>query len=271
MTRYLHRLAERSLRPASAVHSRLRLPFASIPAPEIPPLFEAFHEATIERWRETTATPVMGRADGEAAPHSRAKRIMPQGLLKPIMTRTPSGIEATLPLHASARRQRAADTPAHDTSSTPILSVDDEHHVARHTVPLRSQETDEMGATARGAHPALDPNAEHLSAQFPTYVAPAGTDPGQPVRRHNPSDPLVSHYTGRSQLASLLPARLLGIQPPAWRSTSEIPDAPEVQVTIGRIEVTAVHAPAAPRHPLPPAKKPMSLDEYLTRRGRRGR
>lgn len=46
---------------------------------------------------------------------------------------------------------------------------------------------------------------------------------------------------------------------------------PEVHVTIGRIEVTAVHAPPSPKRVPAPGKKPMSLDDYLAKRngGRR--
>ena len=40
----------------------------------------------------------------------------------------------------------------------------------------------------------------------------------------------------------------------------------EVHVTIGRIEVTAVHAPSAPKRAPEPTKKLMSLDEYLANR-----
>ena len=43
----------------------------------------------------------------------------------------------------------------------------------------------------------------------------------------------------------------------------------EVHVHIGRIEVTAVHEPAPPKRTRQPARKPMSLDEYLSRRGGR--
>ena len=45
-------------------------------------------------------------------------------------------------------------------------------------------------------------------------------------------------------------------------------DTNEVHVTIGRIEITAVHS-SQPSKPAPsPANKPMSLDEYLAKRNR---
>lgn len=74
-------------------------------------------------------------------------------------------------------------------------------------------------------------------------------------------------------------ARLAAASPPlatsraAARRTSErskpAPEAPpsDVYIHIGRIELTAVSKPAPPRRSPQPAKKPMSLDEYLQRRG----
>jgi hypothetical protein len=56
--------------------------------------------------------------------------------------------------------------------------------------------------------------------------------------------------------------------PPGPRSPQ--PPADEIQIHIGRIEVVAVQ-PAAPRPATPPARKALSLDEYLSRRnGRAG-
>jgi len=42
--------------------------------------------------------------------------------------------------------------------------------------------------------------------------------------------------------------------------------APEVHIHIGRIELTAVPSPSAPKRESAPAKKPMTLDEYLQQR-----
>ena len=43
----------------------------------------------------------------------------------------------------------------------------------------------------------------------------------------------------------------------------------EVHVSIGRIEVTAVHEPPPPKRQVPTLAKPLSLDEYLARRGKK--
>ncbi|OGB18810.1 MAG: hypothetical protein A3E51_17970 [Burkholderiales bacterium RIFCSPHIGHO2_12_FULL_67_38] len=48
---------------------------------------------------------------------------------------------------------------------------------------------------------------------------------------------------------------------------SRVEETTEVHVSIGRIEVTAIHEPAAPtQRPAARRKAPVSLDEYLARR-----
>ncbi|WP_133718778.1 hypothetical protein [Methylocaldum gracile] len=66
---------------------------------------------------------------------------------------------------------------------------------------------------------------------------------------------------------------------PAWNARNRPPDssrgpasasgageATEVHVTIGRIEVTAVHEAPPSKRRAPPSAKPMTLEEYLARR-----
>lgn len=52
----------------------------------------------------------------------------------------------------------------------------------------------------------------------------------------------------------------------AWQSRLE--ETTEVHVSIGRIEVTAVHESPPPKRQAPATAKPMTLDEYLARRRR---
>ena len=63
------------------------------------------------------------------------------------------------------------------------------------------------------------------------------------------------------------PAPLISAENQLVRSSA--PSATPVQVTIGRIEVTAVTAAPAPRRPATTRKPAMSLDDYLARRQRR--
>lgn len=52
----------------------------------------------------------------------------------------------------------------------------------------------------------------------------------------------------------------------AWKS--QVEETTEVHVSIGRIEVTAMHETSPPKRQAPAAAKPMTLDEYLARRRR---
>ena len=52
----------------------------------------------------------------------------------------------------------------------------------------------------------------------------------------------------------------------AWQS--QVEETTEVHVSIGRIEITAVHETPPPKRQVPAAAKPMTLDEYLARRQR---
>jgi hypothetical protein len=49
---------------------------------------------------------------------------------------------------------------------------------------------------------------------------------------------------------------------------NQVDEITEVHVSIGRIEVTAVHESLPPKRQAPAAAKPLSLEEYLARRGR---
>ncbi len=75
--------------------------------------------------------------------------------------------------------------------------------------------------------------------------------------------PRVSTRVAR---ADFIPRRS---QPGADRPPATAEPAPDVHIHIGRVELTAVATPAAPRREPPNAKKPMALDEYLRRRNGR--
>jgi hypothetical protein len=72
------------------------------------------------------------------------------------------------------------------------------------------------------------------------------------------------------QRATHSPAWNAGNRPPdssrGSASASGAGEATEVHVTIGRIEVTAVHEAPPPKRRTPPSPKPMTLEEYLARR-----
>lgn len=54
--------------------------------------------------------------------------------------------------------------------------------------------------------------------------------------------------------------------PDPFTSADDSPSAGAIYVTIGRIEVRAIHPPAEPAPPRPPPKPTLSLDDYLKQR-----
>lgn len=92
----------------------------------------------------------------------------------------------------------------------------------------------------------------------------AGETISQPVR-----EPAVRRTPPMTPRATIRLSRN-----PAERQADPIPNTapspPDVHIHIGRVELTAIAPPAPVRRESASAKKPMSLDEYLRRRGGRG-
>ena len=80
--------------------------------------------------------------------------------------------------------------------------------------------------------------------------------------------PAVHSVDSRGSLSSRRHAPdALSVSAADRRSDRREPSRDEVHITIGRLEVTAVHAPAPPRRPASaPVDPAMSLDQYLARR-----
>jgi hypothetical protein len=101
------------------------------------------------------------------------------------------------------------------------------------------------------------------------WVAPAAVEDGRAADRRNAAAPSpVSTVSERAGVLAVVagdaakPARA-EFSAPARRSAQ----SEDIQIHIGRIEVTAVAQPA-PRPAVAPVRKAMSLDEYLGRRSR---
>lgn len=94
-------------------------------------------------------------------------------------------------------------------------------------------------------------------ATTPLRVNPVETPTARPARTPEPA---------ANVMAQPRVTRLTAAKVSAETAMSEaVEAAPVINVTIGRVEVRATHAPAAPRQPSGSAP-PMSLDDYLRRR-----
>jgi hypothetical protein len=103
---------------------------------------------------------------------------------------------------------------------------------------------------------AVQPNGSDAARRAPP---PSRTDPSPPPARVN-----VAPAAERAELGSGLGLPM----PPGTgvRLDAEPAARPTVHVTIGRIEVRAVHLPPAPPVNRPPAGARLSLDDYLRER-----
>ncbi|MCS6297247.1 MAG: hypothetical protein H8K09_13525 [Nitrospira sp.] len=135
-----------------------------------------------------------------------------------------------------------------------------------------------LNRPAHGAEAATlsNPMAELVSKHTPHHSSMPGRRDGQvPVqtRLHQeapidlPPRLVESSGEGRRPTASPLPSLLSGVMSVDDRERAAL-DSPEppIQVTIGRIELTAVSSPAAPKRKAGPRQPSMSLEDYLARR-----
>jgi hypothetical protein len=152
----------------------------------------------------------------------------------------------------------------------------------------------EMGGSATGGAPEPGPSPL-LPAQPENGASPQpGADRGAPVGVATVEGDALAEAAyslpGRAEPAVFGPTELL-LPPPARPSVAAnwfererpgverrpggnrpgpVEETTEVHVSIGRIEVTAVHEAAPPKRAAPRRPAPMSLDEYVaTRQGRR--
>lgn len=257
MSGLLARLARHLAGPSlPTVRSRASLPYAPLPAlQESPPMPAAPAQGAAATSAES-AWPVE-----PAAAEAQAKRRATSQPLRPVAT-APSPLftappEAPAPLGrppaALARRDESERADASVIPSGPSHAGTMSHAEARATAAEapapRSDDT---------PIPALDGE----SWRAPEALWPAAR-PGDALEAGTRRDPVVSSRRAPAQGGPSASGSAGGVAP-----AKGAPD--EVHVHIGRIEVTAVVEPPAapPRSRRGPA--PMTLDDYLRRRGKEG-
>lgn len=244
MSGLLLRLGARALGRAGAVHTAARLPFAAAPAlaekvgvapPELPPTIDA---AGQPKPNPVDSTAAAGTTASESTRRRASAAPAPQGAIiepPPVMVLVASGqpppgrrrsASAALSTHFEPQ---AATDPAFPVQASPDAPPADSAK-DRTRSPGRLAER----SPARLSIPAIEPLL-----------------PKPPFTRPSAQSPWADRAAG--------PAR-----GPVASDRAE--ETTEVHVTIGRIEVTAVHEPAQPSRPPPSKPAPMTLDEYLARR-----
>lgn len=280
MSGFLHQLAARTLGLTPQIRPRAALPFAPPPADftgtELPGDHVAPDTAILERSVAASPSP----AKRHEHPHHRTS------LPAPLHARQPAQEGSAMPLSlTTTRTAEPADneSPRHRTA-TP-------HRI---TNPVRLAETMRPFVSSSTARPGGGLELEPGQSPSNLLEKPQQTSndhPAQAQRRFADLETLVSQLLGPSKdghqehtdsaprisldSASSTGNTLIGITPIRVQASREQPlnpqrkaeaeVAPEVHITIGRLEVNPPARPAPP--PLRPrGPAPLSLSDYLARR-----
>jgi hypothetical protein len=236
MSGFFSHLAARGMGQAGSVRSAARLAYASPPA-------------LVETAEEPMAPPPalqsrpLGGSPQEFAQGGVPARpgVAPEG--EPTATPTPPSALLRRPSNLPPAPRDAASRDLRDTRAAPG-EIDPDRR-------LRRPEE----ATMRATPDPIMPAAAHAAGEPPS-VDDRGSGATRPVR------PLLPPQQGPNGTALFKGA--LAAPGNAWRTPVE--ETTEVHVSIGRIEVTAVHESPPPKRA--PARSPraLSLEEYLARR-----
>lgn len=239
MTDFLSRLAQRQIDPVSPIRPRATSMYATpVPAmgaeggPQTAPPELAFSAVS----SETIAAPAMAprnRRETRAEPAANNKAPRSPPAIGP--PREDKGVAGGAPFRPLVKTQAAVEASGPTVSTQP----------AGLTAPSSSR----ADLFPRPAIRAMATPLDHTAIPIES-----------PGTRQEP------HDSARTEPLSAPPSLLArpSSQPVAVQGSDAA--EPEVHVTIGRIEVTAVHAPPSPKRAPAPGKKPMSLDEYLAKR-----
>jgi hypothetical protein len=255
MTGFLQRLAQRANGTARTVRAASGARFA----PELLGQHTPLQDGALAPEPITPVQP----ADTTASTPPGAS---PRGAPDPVFA--PADAPHQPVLHAPRRGQSAptAFAPA------PLLAPADEAGAA--PALARAARANAPTSNPRAPDPvdkALAARSVHLATGEPTTPRPdatlATTSPGSSTEAPpawNQLQPLLSPVIRVRQPAT---AHAQPLEPRRPGHGGRVEETTEVHVSIGRIELTAIHEPAAPaQRPAARRKAPVSLDEYLARR-----
>lgn len=256
MSGFLRRLVQRTLRATPEIRSTARLPFA-------PPSNRDTREPILED-RSLEDVSLEDISKEQAAPRATMREPPP----KPVFVSNKVGdlsVSSDKLIFEPDRPQSIdySKTTADRHSRAAVRAVSEPEGSERlsqeqpRPVPKQTEAPDPPSAV---------PHVREVDSDFePLVTTVARIDE---VVESNPgawaADKTAPEYTS-SDATPRTPTARVRSQPMRYLD-SKATETNEVHVTIGRIEITAVHAPQ-PTKPTPsPAKKPVSLDEYLAKR-----
>ncbi len=253
MSGLFRRLARQATgQPQATVHAMARLPFQA--PPELLPTQDG-------------AAPLMAPADGVQSSRGGVPVVSaPAAATQAALHHATPGAESVAPTSLQIPPLVHTPLPAADSAVAPKTASR-----PRASAPVADQGQPGLDPLAADIHGAERPVGASLperlldpvaAATFERTSHPAGTQDAAGVKPPSAvPDPLLPTQT--------TPAAARRSEPASATATARVAAEPtEVHVHIGRIEVTAVQAPAPAKRPARSGQAPMSLDAYLAKRQR---
>jgi hypothetical protein len=260
MSGFLRRLAAQALGNANTLRSAARLPYAT----SLSPSPEAHEYAAEQDWQ------------GGAEPRHSASAVR---------------MANHMPEHAHRHANSSTEIGAQNDGNEAAPSSPEIEILVGQPAPEFAKKSDHSCATSPSLRAErIDTGGQAIAVDEPISIGgietpiPANNFATTPTG-HNKHNSAFSEspmdFLETNSPAPLLPPRNVPHSPAfntgmaaqrggagehAWQG--QVEETTEVHVSIGRIEVTAVHEAPPPKRQAPAAAKPMSLDEYLARRKR---
>ena len=256
MSRLFERLARQAMgRPRGVVHTIARLPYQA--APELQETDQA----------QTAPVPQKAGQTSNQVPITAPAAIT----LTATDAQAQKGSEQVLPKAGPRLSPDPEPTRPATASPAPLLPKSSERVTSASAAPLARVRYQGQEPLADAAQPAKGKKSvTTIQAQQSVLHADLTAIEALPARNTNDQ----THRP--DQAATRLPENLLpSLAPQQERSRQSLPavendpeSSTEVHVHIGRIEVTALQSTPAIKRPGKRGVQPMSLDDYLARRGR---
>lgn len=259
MNGFLHRLAAQAIGSTNALRTPARQPYSAPPAAvptEEPDRQAATLETTVNKPQHVSSNAVEGESvygqeQPRAKPHAKIVAQLhdnAQARENEVTPSTPEILVTQSATQFTTKPEREIARP----SSAKTMSRHPQKNVKRTLAG-------ESPVLAEGIETPIPLNNSATSSiandePYPTITDSAVPPPLLPLM--NPARPSALNAGAAAQRGEP--------EIRAWQSQLE--ETTEVHVSIGRIEVTAVHESPPPKRQAPPTAKPMTLDEYLTRR-----
>lgn len=263
MSGFLHQFASRSLGLAPQIKSRAALPYAT-PAADFSMAETASHEAPPAIERPKFKPTHTARRHEQAADNALPAPIVAENQARAThveMQTSPQSASQPPRISAPPTHDNAPLETAHSRQPSPPLNIASTVAAEPKTVARQLEPEPETRRPAEDTLPAF-PDIESLVTRL---LRDKQSHPKKPPEAAAP--PTV--VTARQ--ANQRPAEISTIRPQSARERQnpipETDSAPEVHITIGRLEVNPPSRPApAAQPPRPRGPAPLSLSDYLARR-----